>query len=530
MRTNLLLPNLDPWPAHKAIIELRDVVKSYAGERVIDGLTMTVMPGKTTVIAGESGSGKSVLLRLMNGLTQPDEGEVLLFGENLATCGESRRTELRKRCTMVFQNYALIDSMTVAQNVGFPLSENTKMPPDEIRTRVLELLTLLEIHEAIDRFPASLSGGMKKRVAFARAVITNPEVVLFDEPTTGLDPIMIEFVDNLIIRTQKEFNLTSVIISHDMASNRRLADNIAVLHNGRIVDAGSVGHIMASAVPSVRRFLADAPRARLSTHDDVVVDDTVPVESPPAIRIHNLNKSFGSNHVLRDITVDIPARKISVIIGASGSGKSVLVKHITGLFRPDTGQVTVLGRELSALDTADLHRFRSEIGMLFQGAALFDSMTVGQNIGFALQEAHRRPKSEILSRVTEVAERLQVVDILDAMPSEISNGQKKRVALARALITKPKIMIYDEPTTGQDPIMMRRVDDMIVEASHAFDITSIVISHDMISTFRIAHRILMIHEGRLLIADTPERVRASEDPRVQRFIFAGSDDSTRPAL
>ena len=243
------------------IIELIGVTKSFDGKRIIDDLSLSIETGKTTVISGQSGSGKSVLLRMMNGLTLPDSGQVKLFGHDLATSDERTRTQLRKRCTMVFQNYALIDSMTVAENIGFPLAENTRMSRQDIRKLVEELLAMLELSHAIDLMPASLSGGMKKRVALARAVITNPEVVLFDEPTTGLDPVMIEFVDQLIMRTQREYGITSVIISHDMASNRRLADRMAMLVDGKIVEEGRFEDICTSTHPAVREFMADVSDA-----------------------------------------------------------------------------------------------------------------------------------------------------------------------------------------------------------------------------------------------------------------------------
>ena len=175
-RTNLLLPNQQRWSTDAPIIELIDVTKSFDSKTVIDGLSFAVRPGKTTVISGQSGTGKSVLLKLMNGLILPDRGEVRLFGEPLHAITEQQRTTLRKRCTMVFQNYALIDSMTVAENIGFSLRENTDLPAKEVRALVMELLQMLELEHAIDQMPASLSGGMKKRVALARAVITNPKL------------------------------------------------------------------------------------------------------------------------------------------------------------------------------------------------------------------------------------------------------------------------------------------------------------------------------------------------------------------
>ena len=163
-RTNLLLPDTERWPLDIPVIELRNVSKSFGSMPVIKDLSLTIRTGQTTVIAGESGSGKSVLLRMMNGLTIPDEGEALLFGQDLAKVDEHTRTELRKRCTMVFQSYALIDSLTVAENIGFPLAENTRMPAKEIRTLVVDLLEMLELSDAIDLLPASLSGGMKNEL------------------------------------------------------------------------------------------------------------------------------------------------------------------------------------------------------------------------------------------------------------------------------------------------------------------------------------------------------------------------------
>ena len=182
----------------------------------------------------------------------------------------------------------------------------------------------------------------------------------------------------------------------------------------------------------------------------------------------------------------------------------------------------MFGNDLASLDGRSKQQLQSKIGMLFQGAALFDSMSVRENVAFPLVEARKLKRAEIQDRVQAVVERLSVGGLLDRMPSEISNGQRKRVALARALITEPEIMIYDEPTTGQDPIMMKRVDDMIVEASENFDITSIVISHDMRSTFRIADQVIMIKQGEVVISGTPAELKQSQDERVKEFIFAGA--------
>ncbi len=503
------------------MLSLRGAGKSFGALEVLHDVNLDIPTGKTTVIIGESGSGKSVLLKLMNGLVVADKGQVLLFGEDLARCSGRKLDVLRKRTGMVLQNYALIDSITVLDNVAFPLRENSRLREREIRSRVLHTLGLLGIADAATRLPSELSGGMKKRVSFARAVIHEPELVLFDEPTTGLDPVMIDFVDNLIAETQRLFEITSVIISHDMASVMRLADRVAMLHGGTLCFQGDVAALQACPLEAVQRFISVGGSGRLA--DAGVTQAVAAVSSQAkgdnAVEVRGLHKRFGDNHVLRGIDLDIPRKEITVIIGGSGSGKSVLLKHILGLFRPDAGSVKVDGAELTAMSEGQLEELRTHIGMLFQGAALFDSMTVWENLAFPLVERGRRPsRSEVNRRISEILERLHLSEIAQANPADISAGQRKRVGLARAIITKPEIMIYDEPTTGQDPVMIRYVDDMIVEAHAAFKLTSIVISHDMQSTFRIADKVAMVYEGRMAAVGTPAELMASTVPEVRKFI------------
>jgi ABC-type transporter Mla maintaining outer membrane lipid asymmetry ATPase subunit MlaF len=556
-RQNLLLPDVPRWPADRPVIELHDVTKRFDGRAVLDRLNLSIPCGKTTVIVGESGSGKSVLLKLMNGLLLPDEGTVTLFGKDLRRIDERERIELRKRCTMLFQSYALIDSMTVLDNIAFPLRENSRMPAPEIDRLVEALLARLELPHARNMMPSELSGGMKKRVSLARAIISNPEVVLFDEPTTGLDPLMIEAVDQLIIRTRQEYEITSVIISHDMASNRRLADHMAMLHGGKIIAEGTFEEVAAHPRPEVQSFMANISTERLQRDSGGAPATPVPDRRGPAVTagdedftetettlpriapdgdavvvFDQLHKHFGGNHVLKGVSFTIPKRKISVIIGASGSGKSVCIKHIIGLLRPDGGHVRVFGQDLAECDEEGRRAVQARVGLLFQGAALFDSITVRDNIAFPLRERMRREgrlggrkgEQHIAEQVEEMAEKLHVADILDRFPGAVSIGERKRVGLARAIITRPEIVIYDEPTTGQDPIMMKMVDDMIVSAAHTFQITSIVVSHDMPSTFRIADQIVMIHRGEVAAVGSPAAFRANPDERVQRFIYAGSDN------
>jgi phospholipid/cholesterol/gamma-HCH transport system ATP-binding protein len=240
------------------------------------------------------------------------------------------------------------------------------------------------------------------------------------------------------------------------------------------------------------------------------------------IEIRDLWKSFGDNHVLKGINLDIPKGGTFVVLGGSGSGKTVLMKHVIGLLKPDRGQVRVNGVEISALDGKALTEARQLFGMVFQGAALFDSMTVFENVAFPLREkrrAERLPFDEVRRRVIE---KLRVVDlgeeVLERWPAELSGGMRKRVALARALVSDPQVVLYDEPTTGLDPITTDYVDGMILNAKRALGITSMVISHDIASAFKVADRLGVLYDGHLVAEGTPAEVRQSKDPFVQKFL------------
>jgi ABC-type transporter Mla maintaining outer membrane lipid asymmetry ATPase subunit MlaF len=528
-RKNLLVPDLERWPLDpdKPAIELVDVSLSFGPKRVLSGLNLRIVPGMTTVVVGRSGSGKSVLLKLMMGLLRADSGKVILFGRDLAEVSPVEILALRKRMSMLFQNYALFDALSVEDNVAFTLTENSTIPRRQAIALARELIRILGLAGSENLLPGELSGGMKKRVSLARALIANPEVVLFDEPTTGLDPIMIEKVDEMILLAKQQFSLTSAIISHDMASTHRLADRVAFLHDGRIIFNGTYDEFVHSSEPAVRAFVDGAGTTRLAGNEPTAItledaDTKVKVREAPVVELVGVHKSFSGKPVLRGIDLPIYPRRITVLIGASGSGKSVIIKHIMGLFKPDEGEIRVFGENIVPMDDQELNKVRSRFGLLFQHAALLDWLSVFGNVAFPLEERTKTPPKEVRERVHEILERLHVADIMHRMPGEISEGQKKRVGLARAIVMRPEIMIYDEPTTGQDPIRTRSIDDMIQETQELFDITSIVISHDMASTFRVGHMIALLHRGHIAAYGTPAEVLASPDPHVQHFIHAGA--------
>jgi phospholipid/cholesterol/gamma-HCH transport system ATP-binding protein len=238
------------------MIRLVDIHKSFGKQKVLDGLNLDIEDGKTTVIIGRSGGGKSVLLKHIIGLLKPDSGEVLIDGTDLTKLDDKGLNEIRKRFGMLFQEGALFDSMNVGDNVAFPLREQTRMKEPEIHRVIIDLLRAVGLVDVENKMPSELSGGMRKRVGLARALALRPHFVLFDEPTTGLDPIMIEAINRLIIDTQKNFNLTCVVISHDLDSIFKIGHRIAMLHQGKIIEYGTPEEVRASSNPAVVQFLA----------------------------------------------------------------------------------------------------------------------------------------------------------------------------------------------------------------------------------------------------------------------------------
>ena len=238
------------------MIKLIDIYKSFGEQKVLTGLNLEIEDGKTTVIIGRSGGGKSVLLKHIIGLLRPDKGQVLVDDVDITKLNDRDLNEIRKKFGMLFQEAALFDSMTVGDNVAFPLREHTKMKENEIKQIVADRLKAVGLTGVEDKIPAELSGGMRKRVGLARAIALHPQIVLFDEPTTGLDPVMSEAINQLIIETQKNFNLTCVVISHDIESVYKISHTIAMLYEGKIIEYGTPDEIKASINPITVQFLS----------------------------------------------------------------------------------------------------------------------------------------------------------------------------------------------------------------------------------------------------------------------------------
>jgi phospholipid/cholesterol/gamma-HCH transport system ATP-binding protein len=237
------------------MIEITDLRKSFNGQVVLNGLNLTIAKGELVAIIGQSGGGKSVLLKHMIGLIRPDAGRIVIEGADITDFHRREIDEIRKKFGVVFQEGALFDSLTVFGNIAFPLSERTKLGGQEVRERVLRALDDVGLKGMENKYPAEISGGMKRRVALARALITEPSIVLFDEPTTGLDPIILHSIHRLISMTHRKYGFTGVIISHEIPEIFSVADKIAMLYNGTIVETGTPEEIRRSSNPYVKQFI-----------------------------------------------------------------------------------------------------------------------------------------------------------------------------------------------------------------------------------------------------------------------------------
>jgi phospholipid/cholesterol/gamma-HCH transport system ATP-binding protein len=237
-----------------------------------------------------------------------------------------------------------------------------------------------------------------------------------------------------------------------------------------------------------------------------------------SIQMVDVHKAFGEKKVLKGFTLTIRDGETTTVIGGSGSGKSVALKHIVGLLRPDQGEVWVDGENVSRLDQQSIYALRRKIGYVFQFAALFDSMTISENVGMGLKRMEEYSDSDIAERVTECLSMVDLDGYGERLPSELSGGQRKRVGFARAIATRPKYILYDEPTTGLDPVTTAVIDELIMRMADELGVTGLVISHNMTSAFRTSDRVAMLYDGQIRIEGTPEEVQNADDPIVKGFI------------
>lgn len=248
------------------IIEVKNVIKKFKGRTVLSGINLSIKKGETFVIMGGSGCGKSTLLRLLVGADKPDEGEIIIYGKNIVTLSQKELDEIRKKIGILYQSGALLNSLTVGENISLPLTEHTKLAPDIVNIMVKMKLELVGLTGFENLKPAELSGGMKKRVGLARAIAMDPEIVYYDEPGAGLDPVVTGVIDKLIKDLSQKLQITSVVVTHEMTSAFRIADRMAMLYNGSILEIGTPQEIKNSTNPVVKQFITGSPDGPIPLH------------------------------------------------------------------------------------------------------------------------------------------------------------------------------------------------------------------------------------------------------------------------
>lgn len=286
---------------------------------------------------------------------------------------------------------------------------------------------------------------------------------------------------------------------------------------------GEAGRLWSQPTPRPTADATPVHQALSQSHLTDTPSPTQPAATNAMIRLVGVHKSFGAHKVLQGVDLEVPAGKTTVIVGPSGTGKSVLLKLIVGLLKPDRGEVWFRDKRINQLDPAELVEARKQIGFLFQMGALFDSMNVRDNVCFPLVEHTKLTAAERRRLCRRVLRMVGLVGVGSKMPAELSGGQRKRVALARAIVLEPRVVLYDEPTTGLDPIRSDVINELIVTLAQRLSITSVVVTHDMASANKIADRMVMLYDGRIVANDEPEAFRGSDNDLVQRFIHGRAD-------
>ncbi len=498
-----------------ALLEVKDLKVSFVtrnGEnKAVDGISFSVEAGQITAIIGESGSGKSVACYSLLGLIpQPpgriDGGQALFGGQDLLALTEAGLRQVRGRdIAMIFQDpmTCLNPYMTIGAQMIEPLVYHRGVPKAQARARALELLDEVGIRDprlTIDNFPHEFSGGMRQRVMIAMALINEPKLLIADEPTTALDVTIQAQILQLIADLQKKRGIGVIFISHDLAVVADIADRIAVMQKGRIVESGNRREIFEGAQhPYTQTLLAAIPAGSKAAPESL---------GEPLVRVQNLCTWFGDgkggNEAVKavdDVTFDICRGEILGLVGESGSGKSTIGRSLLRLVPVTSGSVVLDGTDVTALAGRPLKAMRRRMQMIFQDpfASLNPRMTVFDTLAEPLLLHGIANRAGVAAAVLRLMDDVGLArSFVRKYPHEFSGGQRQRIAIGRALATRPEFVVADEPVSALDVTIQAQILDLMLDLGREYGLTMLFVSHDLAVVRHIADRIVVLYRGRIV--------------------------------
>ena len=498
----------------------------------VHGIDLDVRSGEVLAVVGESGSGKTVTARAILGLlpeTARVDGAVVLSGQDVVALSPDRLRAVRgTEAAMIFQEpmTALNPVFTVGWQIAEGIRAHERIGKKEARERAVEILRKVGIPDPerrVDDYPHQFSGGQKQRIVIAQALVLGPKVIIADEPTTALDVTVQAEILDLLRRARDEFGTAIVLITHNMGVVADLADRVAVMYRGDIVETARAVDLFARPQHAyTRRLLAAVPRLAIADRPYTGDADAEPVVRAEGLEIEYPGR-FGARgfRAVDGVSFDIRPGEVLGLVGESGSGKTTIGRAMAALAPVTGGSLRVLGAELNGIRERDFRARRREIGFVFQDpASSFNPLlTIGACVAEPLR-VHGVGQSEADDRVAELLEAVHLPpEVARRFPHELSGGQRQRASLARALVLEPKLVIADEPTSALDVSVQARVLELFTELQERFGFAALFITHDLAVVDLLAHRVVVLHRGRIAEQGrTADVLGAPQDPYTRRLI------------
>jgi peptide/nickel transport system ATP-binding protein len=539
------------------LLEVRDLRVGFATEgglvQAVDGVSFELAPGEVLAIVGESGSGKSVTAQTVLGLTRSPnariEGSVLLRGQELIDASEAELQKVRgDEVGMVFQDP--MTSLNPVYRVGRQIVEairtHRKMSDADARELAIEMLRAVEIPEPerrVDSYPHQLSGGQRQRVMIAMALALEPSLLIADEPTTALDVTIQAQILALLAKLNRERNLATILITHDLGVVAEVADRVLVMHNGKIVERGGLDHIFyaprdpytRSLLGAVIRLDQPAPTDGSQRLGHVIADENVSTDSEPLLEVTDLVKHFPVKRgvfgrevdqvrAVDGVSLTVKRGETLGLVGESGSGKSTLARAILRLLEPTSGSIRFEGQEIADLSQRQMRPIRRDLQIVFQDpySSLNPRKRVGQIVAasLALQNVEsdevkrvghaipgKRVSPQPRERVEELLERVGLsAEHYDRYPHEFSGGQRQRIGIARALAMEPKLVVADEPVSALDVTIQAQILALLADLQEDFGLSYVFVAHDIGVVRHVSDRIAVMYRGKIVEEGPADRV------------------------